>query len=170
MGDPRRFDLMADLVMTRLPWEGQPRIVDVAGGRGGMQAALRKRDFTNVVSMDICHSYAKGRSGYKYGLFTRDEPAQFDLVVAMHPDDATDHAILYAVDHSIPWFVCPCCVRPAAVPCKSGRNDYWRWIDHLRTIGGGQGTVETITLPMKGRNVALMGNLSYHAPAPSPRP
>lgn len=157
MGDTRRFDFMADLISKRFPGRKNSRVVDVAGGRGGQQAALRQRGFSDVVSVDVRHQYAKGRNGYRYGLFTRDFSEMFDLVVAMHPDDATDHAILYAVDHGIPWIVCPCCVRPSAsLTYKDGRNDYWRWVDHLRRLGGGPQKVETLTLPMRGRNVVLI--------------
>lgn len=159
MGDTRRFDIMADFVAERFPHHTRKRIVDVAGGRGGLQAALRRRGFQDVTSVDVRPQYAKGRSGYRYGLFTWNYQENFDLVVAMHPDDATDHAILYAVNRCIPWAVCPCCVRPSANHTyKAGKNDYWRWTDHLRTLGGGKSAVETITLPMAGRNLVLMGN------------
>ena len=58
MGDPRRFDLMARLVALR---QRPRRVVDVAGGRGGLQAALRRLGFKDVVSVDVRPQYAKGR-------------------------------------------------------------------------------------------------------------
>jgi hypothetical protein len=161
VGDTRRFDVMADLVAERFPGHRSARVVDVAGGRGGLQAALRQRGFTCVTSVDVRAQYAKGRKGYRYGLFTSDYAENFDLVVAMHPDDATDHAILYAVKRDLPFVVCPCCVRPSADHnYKAGKNDYWRWADHLRLLGGGKSKVETLTLPMSGRNLVLLADAS----------
>jgi hypothetical protein len=160
VGDSRRFSLMADLVRKYVP-DRKIVIGDVAGGGGGLQAALRGLGYRNVLSIDRRRKYASGRSGYRYGLFSYKYSDTFGLVVGMHPDEATDHIVLYGQERNIPWIVCPCCVRPSAVPYGDGRNDYHRWIAHLRALGGGPAKVETVNLPMAGRRIVLLGGLEF---------
>jgi len=157
MGDIRRFRLMADLIQGLIP-NRNIRIADVAGGHAKLQATLRQSGYTNILSIDKRRKYASGRIGYRYGLFTYDIAEAFDLVVGMHPDEATDHIVIYGHKHQVPWVVCPCCVRPSAVSYGDGANDYHRWMAHLRVLGGGPKRVRTIQLPMAGRNVVLVGN------------
>jgi len=158
MGDSRRFSLMADLVRQYVP-RRDTLIADVAGGGGGLQAALRGLGYRNVLSIDRRQKYASGRSGYRYGLFNYKYSDTFGLVVGMHPDEATDHIVLYGRERNIPWIVCPCCVRPSAASYGDGRNDYHRWIAHLRALGGGSTKVVTVNLPMTGRGIVLLGGL-----------
>jgi len=41
----------------------------------------------------------------------------YHLVVAMHPDDAPDHAMLYASVRRMPAAICPSCVRQQRGRC-----------------------------------------------------
>jgi len=157
MGDARRFDIFADIIAEKFPDYRKARIADVAAGKGYLQAALRQRGFREIVSWDRRKSFAGPRSIYRYGLFDHRTSENFDLVVGMHPDEATDHIVTYGRKRKIPWIVCPCCVRPSAAEFGSGANDYWRWLAHLRTIGGGPARVKTLTIPIRGRNVVLVG-------------
>jgi hypothetical protein len=134
------------------------RIADVAGGHGKLQAALRQSGYTNVLSIDKRRKYASGRIGYRYGLFSCEVTEVFDLVVGMHPDEATDHIVIYGHERKVPWVVCPCCVRPSAYSYGDRANDYHRWMAHLRALGGGPKKVRTFQLPMDGRNTVLVGN------------
>jgi hypothetical protein len=158
MGDPKRFRLTSELIEQRFP-DRQARIADVAGGKGQLQSFLRQAGYRNVLSIDRRNRYAKSRKGYRFGLFSFETLERFDLVVGLHADDATDHVVLYGRRWNVPWIVVPCCVRPSGAPFGARANDYHRWIAHLRKLGGGPTVVETITLSMKGRNVALVGNL-----------
>jgi hypothetical protein len=155
MGDARRFRLLADLVHERFAAYRKSKIADVAPGKGQLQAELRRRGFRNIISFDKRKGFAGDREIYRYGYFNCRSTERFDMVVGMHPDEGTDHIVLYGRWFSVPWVVCPCCVRPSGAEYGSGANDYWRWVAHLRAIGGGPSLVDTITLPMAGRNIVL---------------
>jgi len=157
MGDSRRFDLFADLSLCSIPL--QVHIADVAGGKGGLQAALYLRGFTDVTSWDIRKKYAKDRRGYRFGRFNWRTSEKYDAVLAMHPDDATDHVILYAATHHIPALVCPCCTRPSAVQYE-GNTDYPSWVEHLMWLAWEHGaSIRKTFLPMGGASSVLMINL-----------
>ena len=154
MGDSQRFDLFAKLVARNFP-NKSARIVDVAGGKGYLKEALRELGYCNVLTMDKNRRAAKKQThlAYKYGYFNYKIQEAFDLVVAMHPDEATDHAILYAVGHRIPAFVCPCCVKPDAT-VFFGQHDFKRWVIHLKGLARGM-EVQELYLKMSGKNLVL---------------
>lgn len=157
MGDARRFDVFADMIAARIPHRSAP-VADVAGGKGFLQAALRRRGFSEVISWDKRRTTAKGRPGYRHALFDyRTAPDSYGLVVGMHPDGGTDHIIRYACKHRVPFVVCPCCVVPSAEPYHGPRR-YSAWVAHLARMAEGRGfRVEDISLRMTGCNVALIG-------------
>lgn len=155
MGDTRRFRLMADLV-TRNVKERDLWVADVAGGKGYLQAELRRRGFREVVSFDKRKKMKRGRKGYRNEWFTYDTERGFGLVVAMHPDEGTDHAILYAARYHVPCIVCPCCVKPHGAPYK-GKKDFDPWVRHLKELAHSHGlSVAEAQLPMRGRNLVLI--------------
>lgn len=131
MGDPRRFDEFAKLVAKHVPTNA--RIFDVASGRGCLQAALHQLGYRNVLSWDKRKRNATRRAGYRYGYFDHTTRAECDAVVAMHPDEATDHAVLYAVERGVKAIVCPCCVKPSAATYLGGgdRKSWHAWLDRL---------------------------------------
>jgi hypothetical protein len=154
---------MAELIAANFPGYRDARIADVAGGKGHLQAALRQRGFRQIVSFDKRKSYAGGRAIYRYVWFDWRTKEPFDLIVGMHPDEGTDHIVLYGREHAVPWCVCPCCVRPSGAAYGAGANDYWRWLGHLRQLGGGPRSVHTTSLPMLGRAVVLLTGVASPA-------
>lgn len=112
MGDPRRFHAFAEVIVKHL--HPSMAIADVAGGKGYLQAALRERGFRSITTWDRRRRTPMTRLGHRYDWFVWDRAPGYDAIVAMHPDEATDHAILYAGHHRIPALICPCCVRPSA--------------------------------------------------------
>lgn len=158
MGDPRRFSLFADVIAANFP--STLPVADVAGGKGYLQVALRQRGFASVVSWDKRPRYSKGHRArfYRYGLFdARSAPRDYGLAVGMHPDGGTDHIIAYAARHRVPFAVCPCCVQPSAEP-YFGSYRYADWCDHLARLAEHAGFDVTLAgLPMRGRNVVLIG-------------
>ena len=154
MGDPARFREFATLVSKVLPLDAA--LIDVAGGRGGLQSALRTIGYQSVVSWDIRHKYASGRPGYHYGLFNWETAPRYDALVAMHPDEATDHAILYASLWRVPAIICPCCIKPSARPF-SGPKLKWLWHIHLETLALRAGLhIKWAQLPIAGDNRVLV--------------
>jgi hypothetical protein len=157
MGDVRRFDLFADLIERNFPAHRYPHIADVASGKGLLQAALRQRGYRNIVSWDKRKRNAGGRKSYRYGYFDcRNAPRDYDLVFGMHPDEATDHIVLYATRHRCPFIVCPCCVKPSASKFQAIGFD--GWMKHLISLAeSGKMAVTVTALPMHGKNQVIIG-------------
>jgi len=148
-GDPRRFHFFAEYIAARIPRSAH--IVDVASGRGILQAALRERRFSHVTSWDRRRRSPYNRDGHRYDWFRHDTQESYDAVVAMHPDEGTDHAILYTGHHQISAIICPCCVRPSARPFWEPAK-YHVWCAHLERMAQAVSLqVRWDRLPMNGR-------------------
>lgn len=156
MGDKRRFDEFARLV-NRL-WAKDMRIADVAGGKGILNGYLRAFGYTDVVTFDKRKRLAKPHRQhmFRYKWFSFNEKEKFDLIVAMHPDQGTDHSILYAVKNKVPFLVCPCCILPSA-SCFWDRKDFKAWVNHLEKLASETHNVTKMELPIAGRNLILVG-------------
>ncbi|RKH14966.1 hypothetical protein D7V97_01655 [Corallococcus sp. CA053C] len=146
MADKRRFDLFADLLVTRFPQA--TRVYDVAGGMGKLNEALTQRGRT-VTTFDLRHKHLPVK--YAQRPFTLDEPCEAELVVGMHPDGATRIIIEYAARHGLGFAVVPC--------CSDNGMPYKPWMRHLADVARDAGipTVEEATLPMDGRARVLLG-------------
>jgi hypothetical protein len=158
MGDSRSFDLFAKVIFSNFPPKKYPKIADVAGGKGGLQTALREKGY-NVTTFDKRKGRRNrpGRFQYQYRWFNENIKDKFNLLVGMHPDEATDVIILEAAKRKIPFVVCPCCVKPYAVPF-CGAHNYWTWVKHLKRLAHKNGfTVIETLLRMNGKNLVLIG-------------
>ena len=154
MGDPRRFHLFANVIADLLPRTS--RVADVAGGRGILQSALRERGFSDITSWDRRRRTSYNRTGHRWGYFSVEIPDTYDAIVAMHPDESTDHCILFAGRHQIPDVICPCCVRPSARAFWD-RATYDNWCAHLERLAqAAQLQVRWEQLPMNGRNDVMI--------------
>jgi hypothetical protein len=154
MGDSHRFTLFAKMIRNNFP-NLNARIADVAGGKGYLKEALHELGYTNIITIDKNKRAAKKQKhiNYKYGYFSYNMSEHFDCVCALHPDEATDHAILYAVNHRIPAFVCPCCIKPDA-STFFGQHDFSNWINHLKKLAKGM-DIQELYLKMGGKNLVL---------------
>lgn len=156
MGDRTRFSKFAALIRQHLPLEAS--IADVAGGKGTLQMALRQLGYRDVTSWDKRHRYARRRSIYRFGWFSWNEKTPYDAVVALHPDEGTDHALLYAARNGVPALICPCCILPSG-ESYWGPYKYPAWLTHLEQLALRHGaSVERLKLPMSGRNDVLLIN------------
>ena len=146
MADKRRFDLFADLLVTRFPQA--TRVYDVAGGQGKLNEALTQRG-RSVTTFDLRHKHLPVQ--YAQRPFTLEEPCQAELVVGMHPDGATRIIIEYAARHGLGFAVVPC--------CSDNGMPYKPWMRHLADVARDAGItiVEEATLPMDGRARVLLG-------------
>lgn len=122
MGDPKRFDLMARLVVGEFPERAGKAVADVAGGKGYLKAALYRLGWRGVTTIDARHRLAKHRPGQCYGRFNYRDWRRWSLVLGMHPDEATDHIVLYAVRNLVPFVVCPCCIKPDAAIAQAEKE------------------------------------------------
>lgn len=156
MGDSHRFDLFGKLIAENL--DPEISIADVAGGKGYLQASLRQRGFKKIETWDKRLATARKvhRNGYRFGYFDYKTAPKYDAVVAMHPDEGTDHCIMYAGLHRVPAIICPCCVKPSAVQFWETRK-YNAWLDHLIKLAEQQNlTIQQKRLSMNGRNDVLI--------------
>lgn len=154
MGDSKRFRKFAELISYHFPNREQ-RIADVASGNGSLQQELRQRSFINIISWDKRRRNAKGRPGYRYKLFNWRCDEKYDLVIGMHPDEATDHIIMYAVRNNIPFVVCPCCIKPSAY-IYNDKSNFELWVEHLKRLARGFIITEHY-LRIDGKNLVLIG-------------
>jgi len=155
MGDSRRFDVFAKWIKKNFP--NVENIADVAGGKGYLSLALKEQGF-NVV----CYEPKKRRENVsrinvKRRLFNDKVKEDFDLLVGMHPDEATDVIITEAVKREIPFAVVPCCVKPCAITYW-GKHTYQHWLNHL-TREAEKRSYEVMKgqLKMSGKNIVLAG-------------
>ncbi|MFP2899138.1 hypothetical protein [Corallococcus sp. 4LFB] len=146
MADKRRFDLFADLLVTRFPQAR--RVYDIAGGMGKLNESLTQRGRT-VTTFDLRHKHLPVK--YAQRLFTLEEPCEAELVVGMHPDGATRIIIEYAARHGLGFAVVPC--------CSDNGMPYKPWMRHLADVARDAGftVVEEAELPMDGRARVLLG-------------
>jgi hypothetical protein len=149
MADKRRFDLFAELLVSR--FGDARRVYDVAGGQGRLNEALVKRGLS-VTTFDLRHKHLPVQ--YAQRPFTLDEACACDLVVGMHPDGATRVIIEYAAKHRVGFAVVPC--------CSDNSMPYKPWMRHLRELAVELGIphVEEQALPMEGRARVLLGSWS----------
>jgi hypothetical protein len=144
VADKRRFELFARFIVDRF---AAPRIYDVAGGMGRLNQELTLLG-REVTTYDRRHKHVDVR--YALREFTLEEPCACDLVVGLHPDDATRPIVAYAARHGVPFAVVPC--------CSDNGMSYKPWMRHLADTARGLGfQVEEHTLPMAGRARVLVG-------------
>jgi hypothetical protein len=163
MGDKRRFAEFANLVASTIPDRGVA-IADVACGKGYLQMWLRKLGFSDIVSFDKRKGKTAGpRRCYQHRWFSYNQhKGEFGLVVAMHPDQGTDHSILYAAKNKVPFLVCPCCILPSASSFWD-RSDFQGWVNHLEKLALDTHDVARVELSISGRNLVLVGTPHGHS-------
>lgn len=157
MGDKRRFDKFAEYIANCFP--KTTRVADVAGGEGYLQQALRECGFEYVMTFDKRKGRRdRPRMRYQYRFFSSDVNEDFDLLVGMHPDEATDLIIVEAARRDIPFVIVPCCIRPSAT-VYWGRYAYWDWMTYLKQLAVNKGFILTeFMLRIGGKNLGLKGD------------
>jgi hypothetical protein len=157
MGDIRRFDCMAKLIARQFSEYKERDIADVAGGKGFLREALQKIGYRRVNVIEESRRCKKSLPGDKWKRFRYDAKEKYSLVIGMHPDEATDHIVLYAVRNNVPFVVCPCCVKPSAVPFDQVNSHYARWCKHIANLAVKTHNIMELTLPITGPNTVLVG-------------
>lgn len=156
MGDKHRAEVFVDFIEKQYPANRFRRVLDVAGGAGYVSLELALRGYSpTIVDPRATDLRRKDRRAYRLerGRITRlmqpfeAEMAQdADLVVAMHPDGATEEAA--RASRFAPSMLVPCC-------------NYWSGHEGavenavrrvLNEITGGCWETQ---LDMKGKNLVL---------------
>lgn len=158
MGDSRRFDLFACFLANKFKPSKYQKVADVAGGKGYLNLSLKEHGFNKVVTFDPHIRKERIRQiEFQKRLFNESITDDFNLIIGMHPDEATDHIIVQATRRRVPFSVVPCCVKPSAVAFW-GKHGYNEWVSHLKSLARKTGyMVEETRLRMNGCSAVLTG-------------
>jgi hypothetical protein len=176
MGDPHRFEVFARFARRTFP--AATAVADVAGGHGELAFWLGELGLRPVVVDPRPTTFPRWihrtlrkraqRTGRRVGIervVARVEDTDlcpFDLVVALHPEEATEPAVRAAVAQGVDFAVVPCCV----FPLDGLRRSRAAWLAHLVSLAPG---ARVSALPMGGANVVLWRRAG-EALAPARRP
>lgn len=156
MGDSRRFHLFAQFIARNFPSKEFLNVADVAGGKGHLNAALKPFGY-KTITFDKARKQIH-RAHYQRRFFDAHVKEQFDLLVGMHPDGATDIIILEASKRGIPFAIVPCCAINNVSGYFGSKNKFNDWVAHLRRFAIKLGfKVDEGLLPMNGKNLILIG-------------
>ena len=157
MGDERRGAVFALWIVKNFP--KAQHILDIAGGKGQVARKLaNKKRRVHVIDVDPrFEGRPHPRIFYQSGWFEEDSiiGKRFDLVVGMHPDEATGEIIRYAIKHEIPFSVVPCCIKG-----RDAQNigSFADWMKRLSSIAVKAGySVQQDKLKMRGKNYIIVG-------------
>lgn len=119
----------------------EPTIIDPREARlpGWLRRKLRKQSIREgrLIQPDRLHKTVE-----------ETDLGSFDLMVAMHPDEATEPALRRALDHDMDFAIVPCCV----FPMDGVRRSRQEWPLYLASLAPG---IETTKLPIDGANMVL---------------
>ena len=117
MGDPQRFELFAEHIQRY--YSPGIRIADVAGGKTGeLNKVLSNKGYV-VTTIDPAFRPDSRVTGWSMH-YTEELAREFDLVVGLHPDEATEE-IIYSATHR-PIIVVPCCRHWSNRQIRGGRS------------------------------------------------
>ena len=152
MGDSRRSTLFAQFICKQFP--KAKTVLCVADGKGHLARALANKKLT-VTAIENKPRFAgrkHKRITYKRGLFGRHTPISEDVVVGMHPDEATCEIVLAAHNQHKPFAVVPCCIK-GNPKIRSGVFGYMDWLKKIKTLCNGG--CQEFQLHMNGKNIVV---------------
>ena len=148
-GDPDRFELLAGFINERFGRDIQ-YIADVAGGRGMLSRVLNKRYNYESEVVDPRGYTLKG-VGSQQKEFDSSDADFYDLIVGLHPDEATRCVAESALVR--PAIMIPCCNFWSEE--KLGSKELVEAIERYYDAHGVR--YERVVLPFKGpKNVAIV--------------
>ena len=104
-GDERRFEVLAQFIYNYFG-NSIKYIADVAGGQGMLSRLLNKHYNYESEVIDPRHYVLKGVSS-RETYYTPDMASFYDLIVGLHPDEATRPVAESAIYR--PVLIVPCC-------------------------------------------------------------
>lgn len=104
-GDPDRFPVLVDLIDERFDKDLR-YVADVAGGQGMLSKLLKKRLNLESEVIDPRGHRIRGVPGHEQ-MFSAESAGYYDLVVGLHPDQATQEIVKSALITKT--ILVPCC-------------------------------------------------------------
>jgi len=115
MGDNRRFEVLAQFTERNFP--PPLRIADVAGGQGNLSFILTQKGYDCTVidprktNLSKKERRLSNRKGIRFARIRKEFNAtmvlDYDLIIGLHPDEATEAICNAARDR--PCIIVPCC-------------------------------------------------------------
>lgn len=148
MGDPNRHKVFANFVSRQFP--KAKSVLVVADGKGELARILANKGLKIRVIENSPRFEGKPHQNIKYqkGFFTAHTTISEDVIIGMHPDEATGEIVGAAVRQGKPFAVVPCCVK-GRLSWKA--HSYSEWLKVLKSEGGGRET----TLSFSGKNIVI---------------
>lgn len=132
MGDSNRIKIMTDFVKRNYPKPRIQKILCIADGKGELGESLHNAGYDVTVIDPVVKKSCKVR--FIRNFFTDDFNAEdFDLLIGMHPDEATVPIIRVAKKFGKKFAVVPCCI---VGPESENVGSYFNWLNKLRKIAG----------------------------------
>lgn len=156
MSDNRRNTIFADFIKRQFP--DTESILDVASGDGRLAKKLATLyPFAKVLAIDPKPRGNKQHIRFLRGTFPdRIKVGEYDLIVGMHPDEATWPIVEESCRHRINFAVVPCCVLH--VPRDFPGGDMYRWCKFIVDYTERHGMkVTNGVLPIRGANQVICG-------------
>lgn len=151
MGDENRAAIFTKFICKQFP--KAETICCVADGKGHLARKLANKGkrvivyepkprFEGPLHKLIC---------YYQDEFSRDTDVQADLIVGMHPDEATAEILLSAQRQGKPWAIVPCCVK--GIEAVGVQRKFNVWLAKLKKLANYQ--CQEYQLKMNGKNLCL---------------
>jgi len=185
----QRANVFAEWLLSQFNSDCFTHVLDVAGGRGDTLLALRRKGVSGKLSlvdprqrpvskgqrkeMKACQVEEPYFTYYEH-LFNDeflaghlDQLEDVSLIVGMHPDQATEPIVDFALSMNIPFAVVPCCVYSREFPHRRRADGarvttYDDLIEYLhlkaQTHPGYEGDVSHDTVGVSGANSVVLGN------------
>lgn len=150
MGDTQRHRAFVRFVNKTFPWIRT--VLIVADGKAQIARLLAARGVrVRVIEADPRYAgQPDPLITYEEGWFDRDTPVTEQLILGMHPDEATAEIILAANKNQIPFAVVPCCVLGREA--EGVRQNFFAWLKKLKELAGSYCEEE---LDIDGKNLVL---------------
>ena len=150
MGDAARHREFARFIRRTFP-KAKSALV-VADGKGQLARKLANAGISCRVIENSPRFVGRQHPliNYQKGFFVETDSVTEDIIVGMHPDEATGEIVLAANRYNRPFAIVPCCIVGKA---SSGVRNFVEWCKKLKQLGGSD-TFET-SLKFSGKNTVI---------------
>lgn len=152
MGDNNRHVLFAEWIQQNFNKRKIKSCLVVADGKGFLAKELSKYFKVRVVEMKPRQAVRRKKLKYEKGIFDGNTAiVNEDLIVAMHPDEATVEVIYAANRNKKPFAIVPCCIMAKGFETHGVRG-FRGWVQKLKELAHG---ADEAYLKMGGKNLVL---------------
>jgi hypothetical protein len=148
MGDTHRNEVFCSFILKQYP--RIKSVLCVADGKAELARCFANKGIEATVIENSPRM--EGRKHplihYRKGWFTRHHHVTEDIVVGMHPDEATGEILLAGEKSNRPWAIVPCCTKGELA---SGVHGYEDWLKRLKGFCGHNCREQVLKISGKNR-------------------